>query len=215
MESKLSMYGDKVNLKENSATEMTQKNKQLKRELLSHAFNLGYGKNTHKRGPSMDVIQHMKQHGLPMNQSTTLKKKNEKQNFKYQEDIGSRVGKTNNSFSHGHGSRYAPGHGNGKLPMDYWKTNFAFNQVEKKTETGSLHNSMIDQYGPTAKSSMGTTRSGFSEISGLCKQQNDKNILQRNKAKAIKSSFTVGYSKGEFNTSYNNQFLWKVPKVDV
>ena len=104
-----------------------------------------------------------------------------------------------------------------KLPMDYWKTNFTFNQVEKKTGTGSLNCSAADNVKGQSKLPINsTTKIGSTEIKNPnIRSQNENNILQKNKEKSIKSSFVVGHSKGEFNTSYKNQFIWKVPKVDV
>ena len=105
----------------------------MKRELLSHAFNLGYGKDTHKRGPNLDVIQHMKQNLVPKNESNLLKKKNEKQNFKYHEDVSSRLSNHDslNTNMESRQVRHIGGLGNGKIPTDYWKSNFTFNQVAK------------------------------------------------------------------------------------
>lgn len=105
-----------------------------------------------------------------------------------------------------------------KLPMDYWKTNFAFNQVEKKTGTGTLSSTISDNLPPAhSKSTMGSSANiGFTEIKGTVGkiQHEGANLLQRNRAKSIKSSFTVGNSKAGFDTSYKNQFIWKVPKFD-
>lgn len=214
-DSRLSLYGENIPEKDASANILNEKNKQLKRELLAHAFNLGYGKNTHVRGPGADVIQHMRQHSVPVTECKSLKQKNEKQNFTYHKDIS--VGQNNgqNSFNYElHNSRYAKGLSqNTKLPMDYWKTNFTFNQVAKQTETGSLSNSTGDYTG-THKSSIGSTRSGFSDFKGFSKA-NESSLLQKNKVNSTKTNFTVGYSKNEFDTSYKNQYLWKVPKVDI
>lgn len=219
METKLSSYGDKISNNDNSAFEMSNKNKQLKRELLSHAFNLGYGKDTHKRGPSMDVIQHMKQHGVPVGECGLLKKKNERQNFKYSQDISSREDKLPNSLNKTQAERrYILGKTDVKLPIDYRKTNFAFTQVDHKTETGSLSNSMLNDYNSTFKNSLKSNNSGFSELSNYIKPSSTEESMQlssKNKVHANKSNFTVGYNKGDFSTSYNNNYRWKVPKVDI
>ena len=47
---------------------------------------------------------------------------------------------------------------------------------------------------------MGSTRTDFSELKNITRMHNDPKTLMRNKAKSIKSSFTVGYSKGDFGT---------------
>ena len=60
LESKLNMYGDGAVIASGTANDLNQVNKQLKRNLLSHAFNLGYGRDTHKRVPSVDVTQGMR-----------------------------------------------------------------------------------------------------------------------------------------------------------
>ena len=102
--------------------------------------------------------------------------------------------------------------------MDYWKTNFAFNQVDKKTGSGVLTSSISDNLPPNhSKSTIATSSNvGFSELKGILGRAPNEgpNILQRNRTKSIKSSFTVGSSNREFDTSYKNQFIWKVPKFD-
>jgi hypothetical protein len=216
MESKYSTYGQKLSKNDKSALEMNNKNKQLKRELLSHAFNLGYGKDTHKRGSSMDVIQHMKQLGLSVGDSSLLKKKIERQNFKYSQDISVGLNQTQEFFYKKQGERRClPLENNGHLPNDYRKTNFTFNQVNPKTETGSLANSMYDYNGPL-KNSLKPNKSGFSDLnSHNLIPDKSMQISNKNKVKANRSNFTVGYSKGDFSTSYNNNFKWNVPKIGI
>ena len=91
--------------------------------MLSHAFNLGYGKDTHKRVPSVDITHGMKKSGEILRENSTLKKKNEKQNFKYSEDIGVRSSDSTNRINSSSAARYLQGvYQKEKLPMDYWKT---------------------------------------------------------------------------------------------
>lgn len=218
IEGKQTLYGDKVDGNSSDTNNQNEKNKQLKKDLLSHAFNLGYGKDTHKRVPSVDITHGMKKSGEILRENSTLKKKNEKQNFKYSEDIGVRSSDSTNRINSSSAARYLQGvYQKEKLPMDYWKTNFIFNQVDKKTETGSLNCSASEHPNNQLKIPISSsTKIGFTEIKNFNnKGQSDNMILQRNKEKSIKSSFVVGHSKGEFNTSYKNQFIWKVPKVDV
>ena len=219
LESKLNMYGDGADIASGTANDLNQVNKQLKRNLLSHAFNLGYGRDTHKRVPSVDVTQGMRKWDEILKEWETLKKKNEKQNFKYTENGDVKNSEYPIELNNVTNTRYMTGgFHKEKLPMDYWKTNFAFNQVEKKTGTGTLASSISDNLPQNhSKSTMGTSSiGGFAEIKGTVGkiQPEGSNMLQRNRAKSIKSSFTVGNSKGGFDTSYKNQFIWKVPKFD-
>jgi hypothetical protein len=209
IQDKYSSYGENIDANNSDALNFSMKNKELKRQLLSHAFNLGYGKDTHKRGPGIDVIQHMRQHSVPLNEHTNLKKKNEKQNFKYSEDIGLRKSKDADFPSSK--NHYISGTPAQKLPIDYWKTNFSFNQVSHQTGTGALSNGIADGYVSSLKSSIRSAKAEFAQI----KNEVDSKSMIRNKVKANKSSFTVGHSKGDFETSYKQQFLWKVPKVQL
>ena len=54
LESKLNLYGENIEDKSGNTNDQIEKNKQLKKDLLSHAFNLGYDKDTHKRVTNVD-----------------------------------------------------------------------------------------------------------------------------------------------------------------
>lgn len=60
---------------ERSAGHLNQQNKQFKKELLSHAFHLGYGKDTHKRVASIDSSHNMKNCDSILSENQHLKKK--------------------------------------------------------------------------------------------------------------------------------------------
>ena len=109
LEGKLSMYGEGAEGASNAVKDLNQVNKQLKRDLLSHAFNLGYGKDTHKRIPSVDVTQGMKKWEDILKEWETLKKKNEKQNFKYTENGGSKDFELPNEPNNISNNRYLTG----------------------------------------------------------------------------------------------------------
>ena len=193
--SKLSVYGDQVS-STNDASDMHQKSKDLKRELLAHAFNLGYGVDTHKKGPTADVIQHMRNNLVPANEHSNFRKKNAIDNFSHTDGSGNNLSSSYRTTK----NRYIKGPPASKLPIDYWKTNFSFNQVSQQTETGSLASPVVESNVGSLKSSMGSTRTDFSELKNITRMHNDPKTLMRNKAKSIKSSFTVGYSKGDFGT---------------
>ena len=211
------MYGEKIDEFSGNVYDQSEMNKQQKITLLSHAIHLGFDKESHKRVPNVDITHGMKKSGEILKQNSTLKKKNEKQNFKYHEDIGVRHPDSNTAQTSSSATRYMQGaNQKEKLPMDYWKTNFTFNQVDKKTETGSLNCSSTEHNYPSKNNKNSVTKMGFTELKNhVIKSHNENSNLMRIKEKSIKSSFVVGHSKGEFGTSYKNQFIWKVPKVDV
>jgi len=212
-ESKLSMYGEKITNESNTAQEMNLKNKTLKRELLSHAFNLGYQEGTHRRGPSVDVAHHMRKNPVKLNESALLKQKNEKQNFKYCQDPSGRYNKVENG-NYLNQRRYLSNGGRSKNDNDYWKSNFTFNQVTSKTGAGSFKNSPFDSTDISFKASAKSTKSGFSETNKY-KKELDKKIQEKNKQNSTKSNFQVGFHKNDFSTSYKNQYLWKSREANV
>lgn len=198
-----------TNLNDNGLT-----SKQLKQELLSHKFNFGYGKDTHKKEPGMDLTQHTKENIKNLNDCKVLKKKIEKQNFKYSEDISPST--TSNDIVSVYGSasdsRYLnTTYQKTKPPMDYWKTNFKFNQLSESSNTNPHEG--INGYTNSLKSS----KNDFNDIkSNNAKQNTNLNAhLLKNKTNALKSNFHVGYNKDTFQSSYNNQFTWKVPKNNM
>ena len=212
IESKLLMYGERVADTKDSSKEMNLKNKQLKRELLSHTFNLGYGYNTHKRAPSTDVIQHMKKNYSSVKESPLLKN-NQNQNFKYSEDVSQLNYKIDDRKLPNH-QKYLSKGGKVKAIADYWKTNFTFNQVPKKTGAGSFNNSMDGGNNVLMKNSLRSTKSGFSDMRRFSKDGGvDRNYLLKNQANSLKSNVINGLNKNDFSTSYNKQFMWKVAKV--
>lgn len=193
---------------------MNEINKQLKKDLLSHKFNLGYGKNTHKKAPSFDISQYSKDNMKNLQESKILKKKIEKQNFKYHEDIGG--GKPEKNLLSVYGAnkgRYnSSDYKKKELPMDYWKTNFSFNQISTDQNNANVENSSYAMNASTKSS-----KTDFSDIRSLVSKNSAEmnNVLRKNKGNAQKSHFTVGFTKGDFGTSYKNQYLWKVPKYDM
>lgn len=96
------------------------------KDLLAHKFNFGYGKNTHQKSPSVDISQYAKDNIKNLQESKILKKKIEKQNFKYHEDIGGGKPETNiaSVYATNKGTYNYSDYKKNKLPMDYWKTNF-------------------------------------------------------------------------------------------
>ncbi|CAI2361909.1 unnamed protein product [Moneuplotes crassus] len=209
IESKLSMYGEKITKDNNSAQEMNLKNKLLKKQLLSHAFDLGYQEGTHRRKPNVDVAQYMRKNPTNRNESKFLKEKIEKQNFQYSQDPSGRYNRVEKG-NHLLQRRYLSTGGRSSNDIDYWKANFSFNQVPSQIGAGSMNSSVVNQNYPSIRAN----KSVISEI-GKYSQEPDKKMQAQNKKKSTKSNFQIGFEKNDFDTSYKNQYMWKTRGANV
>lgn len=215
IESKLSTYGENITANDALSIDLA-KNKQMKQVELSHAFNLGYSVDTHKRAPSLDVTANMKHCDEILKECEMLKHKNERQNFKYTQPIGSRKVDMDLNSNYGANRYVKPGGQKEKPPMDYWKTNFTLNQIARQPSAKSVLNSLTEPHEGHLKPSFSTTKDGLIEVKGPSfKTKNGNVLLMKNKANSLRSNVMIGAAKGEFGTSYSNQYSWKNPKAEA